>query len=303
VRGLFVKALWLAPLNFGLLWGPALAGALMAWRKDRRAGFPAMFALAYCASIIPFFIVSRYRLALVPPLAMFSAAFLFWMGQKLKARSFGILGLAGAWLAFSLWLGLAPTARSREPMSTEYQILANVYLAAGRPAQALVYYDKALEAMPGSAEVVRGKGEALRKLDPEGAKELIEKERDPYLSADELIELAERARRFSRFAIAAGLYERAVEKDPDNGAARLRLASLYRSWPEIRDLDRALAHAKKALEIEPRSIEAMLELGICLAEAGRPEEAKDLFNQVLAIDPGNKDAIHDLQNLEKMEGD
>ena len=71
----FVPVLWLAVLGFGVLWGPALLGALWLPLRDRRAQYPALFALLYGLSIIPFFIVDRYRLALCPAIALFFSTF------------------------------------------------------------------------------------------------------------------------------------------------------------------------------------------------------------------------------------
>jgi 4-amino-4-deoxy-L-arabinose transferase-like glycosyltransferase len=163
-RQKFVPVLWLAVLGFGVLWGPALIGALWLPLRDRRALYPALFTLLYGLSIIPFYIVDRYRLALCPAFALFFAAGIFFMARKWRARQRVAVAIAGIWLLASLLLGFLPTPESRSPMMMEYYLLGNAYLITGKPESAIACYDLALKVQPDNKEAVNNRMIAIRQL-------------------------------------------------------------------------------------------------------------------------------------------
>ena len=64
--------------------------------------------------------------------------------------------------------------------------------------------------------------------------------------------------------------------------------------------DLALAHASKAVEIQPGDPQANFVLGVVLAQGGRVEEAKNIMKQILTIYPDYKMARDALTQLESV---
>jgi len=169
-RQKFVPILWLAILGFGVLWGPALIGVFGLTLTDRRALFPTLFAVLYGLSIIPFYIVDRYRMALCPAIAIFFAAGIFLMARKWRLRQWGGVIIAGVWLLASLLIGFLPTPESKSPMMMEYYLLGNAYLITGKPASAIAYYDLVLEVQPDNKDAINNRMIAIGKLKRSGNK-------------------------------------------------------------------------------------------------------------------------------------
>jgi predicted O-linked N-acetylglucosamine transferase (SPINDLY family) len=67
------------------------------------------------------------------------------------------------------------------------------------------------------------------------------------------------------------------------GEARLLVSSGY--------LSEALDNCRRAVRNDPRSVEALTILGQCLGSQGKTEEALELYDQVLALQPGHEGAI------------
>lgn len=163
-RQKFVPVLWIAIVGFGVLWGPALVGALWLLLRDRRALYPGLFALFYGLSIIPFYIVDRYRLALCPAIAIFFAAGMFFLVQEWRVRQWGTVAIACVWLLVSLLLGFLPTPESKSPMVMEYYLLGNAYLITGKPVSAIGCYDTLLEIQPDNKAAINNRIIAIRML-------------------------------------------------------------------------------------------------------------------------------------------
>ncbi|MBN1826175.1 MAG: tetratricopeptide repeat protein [Candidatus Eisenbacteria bacterium] len=75
----------LLPLGFGLIVPLALLGMLGGIREKRRL-LLVLFLGFYSLSIVSFFICSRYRMPLLPPLLLFAAAALLRLGGDLRRR-------------------------------------------------------------------------------------------------------------------------------------------------------------------------------------------------------------------------
>jgi spermidine synthase len=84
------------------------------------------------------------------------------------------------------------------------------------------------------------------------------------------------------FREAAGEFRRALELNPDSGAAHQSFAQLLR---DIGDPYQAIGHYREALRIAPRQPELHTELGRCLALAGRADEAVSEFREAISLEP------------------
>lgn len=164
VRNHFVWALRIPFLGFGLLWFPAILGTVHLLRRDSRAWYPALFALLYAMSIIPFFIVARYRLAVLPAMCVFAPASALWVREMVRNRKYQTLARVGAMAALALLISFAPTRESKWPQPFCAYNIANAYLDTGRPREAIQWYDRALKTLPGHPDITAARERAMRML-------------------------------------------------------------------------------------------------------------------------------------------
>lgn len=82
-------------------------------------------------------------------------------------------------------------------------------------------------------------------------------------------------------------FKKAVEKDPDDFAARNYLSDFYiqKNLP-----DSAIAHLRKMREIRPGDLQIQMTLGQIYLEAGQFDSAKASFGEILDHDPSDKAA-------------
>jgi tetratricopeptide (TPR) repeat protein len=191
-----------------LLMAPALVGLALALARWRRHALPLAWVLAYAASVIPFIVVSRLRLPLLPALAVLAAvaADRAWelLATSRRAAAAGVLAAVAAAL-----VALRP---GRQPLrATDFQMAAAAYEtrarqleedgAAGRAAAA---YARAVVLNPDHLGAVEG---AARLRPPVTAVE------NPY--AAELCRRAGEAAQGGRLDEAARLLEEAVQEAPE----------------------------------------------------------------------------------------
>ncbi len=103
----------------------------------------------------------------------------------------------------------------------------------------------------------------------------------------------------SGFHNALKQFEKAVEIDPEFAPAYAYMADTYGHTHHVAELfssdearDRGIAAAKKALEIDPRSAEAMSALALIYASRDRQKEAFELMEKSLSIKPNDAHSRH-----------
>jgi lipopolysaccharide biosynthesis regulator YciM len=74
----------------------------------------------------------------------------------------------------------------------------------------------------------------------------------------------------------------AIETDPRNTRALLRLADLYHQAAKY---DQAIDFYRRALDVRPEDVEARNHMGVCLREIGKSDEALAQFRTALSYDP------------------
>jgi Dolichyl-phosphate-mannose-protein mannosyltransferase len=121
--------LWFA-LGFGVLLPLGGAGLLVFARRGRALSLLLVYMLCALFGLVYSVVHARYRLALVPPLLVFGAAFLVWLLDELRARRLRRIAI-GAGLVGLLALGqhgLAPLVpRGDYARPQEYLIAAAIY--------------------------------------------------------------------------------------------------------------------------------------------------------------------------------
>lgn len=85
-------------LWFGQLFALATLGAVLGWRR-RAARVLLAVVLVYLASLLPFFIMARLRVQLLPPLAVLAGGALAWLAATVRARQGRPLATAAAIVA------------------------------------------------------------------------------------------------------------------------------------------------------------------------------------------------------------
>ena len=196
-HSLLLRALW--PIsNFGTLAPLAIAGMVSTRGLRGRLGPLYLVVLGLTASVVPFYVLARYRYPMVPSLALFASALLCEAFERLKSRDLRPLELPAYTLAVAAvlvgWrlfpkdkpgaityhnLGVSCSmrgnsteaidhfARSLEirPDLTQARLsMANELRAVGRLEEAVVEYRRVLEAMPENAFAHGGLAKALDEL-------------------------------------------------------------------------------------------------------------------------------------------
>jgi tetratricopeptide (TPR) repeat protein len=105
---------------------------------------------------------------------------------------------------------------------------------------------------------------------------------------------AQRLRDAGRLDDAARRLKELVRKDPDNPAVHLALSSVHFRRKDSRA---AIAAGRRAVELNPESAVAVLDLAFAYQAAGRVDEAASGFERVLALDPENLKALVNLAEI------
>ena len=103
--------------------------------------------------------------------------------------------------------------------------------------------------------------------------------------------------KLKKFKDAGSCYREAVRFAPGNTTFRKNLADfifVIEHHPE-----EAIIHYHEVLKSSPKDIEALMMIGRICQSLGSKEEARNFFNLVLSIEPGNIDASQALDNLNK----
>lgn len=232
---------WLAPL--------ALVGLAVAWRRGGAHVVMGAFLAAYTLSIALFFVAGRYRLAVVPLVAVYAAAALVWAGERLREWAWRpLLAAAAAAAALAVLLGLNLLGDNPR------RHLAETHFRAGRQAEesrlvapALAHYRAAVAAWPAHAKAWLSLGVALSEQGDKAAAESAVRE--------------------------------AVRRDPAYGRAYYNLALLVHGRG---DPGEAIALLQEATRRDPDYYGGWRGLAVVLAAEGRLGEARAVLAQIAA---------------------
>lgn len=232
---------WLAPL--------ALVGLAVAWRRDGAHAVMGAFLAVYTLSIALFFVAGRYRLAVVPLIAVYAAGALVWAGERLRRRAWRpllVAAAAAAALAALLGLNLLGDNPRRH--------LAETHFRAGRQAEesgliapALAHYRAAVAAWPAHAKAWLSLGIALSEQGDKAAAESAVRE--------------------------------ALRRDPGYGRAYYNLALLVHGRG---DPGEAIALLQEATRRDPDYYGGWRGLAVVLAAEGRLGEARAVLARIAA---------------------
>ncbi|MBW2389484.1 MAG: tetratricopeptide repeat protein [Deltaproteobacteria bacterium] len=246
--------------HFGVLAPLAVLGLIITWR--RRAILVPLYLLfaAYTATLVVFYVFARYRLPLVPFLALFAGAgvtkgrtYLTESSRAVIARSLLAVFVVAV---FCNW----PIADKQYMRSVTHYNLANELAGVGRVDEAIGEFRKAVALHAGNALAVHNLGALLA-----GRGDLTAAESN---------------------------YRQALEINPKYVQAHFNLA---RTLLEIGDPDSAIESFGRGLAIEPRHAEVYNELGEIHATRREWASAIKNYETALGLQPGFDRARRNLE--------
>jgi tetratricopeptide (TPR) repeat protein len=226
--------------SFGIVCPLGIVGLVLAVRRRKEAWLLALFALAYPAAIIAFFVVARYRLPMVPALAVFAAYAALWMAAAARERRWRPLAWAAAGFV-ALFVLVHVNFYRIHPLNgfaQSYYRLGIIHEAKANLAAAEANYRKALEMDPAIVPAHVNLGILLS--------------------------------RQGRFDAALVELKDAVARDPEYDKALYNLGLVY---ADLGATDSALVMLDRALAVNPAYGLARLAKTAALYEVGDLDEA------------------------------
>jgi tetratricopeptide (TPR) repeat protein len=253
--------------GFGLLFPMALWGL---WLAASRRSLPlpvAAYLLVMTASCVVLIVSSRYRLPLVPALAVFAGGAAVQLLNRLRERRFRELAPAAAVVVAAVLVSQVRDHAHSRNTAEEWALSASSLQMLGRNEEAKAAVRRALEE------------------DPRSALAWVQEGRIHFAEGD--------------LDRAGGAFERAVEISPDYQLARLMLGQARRRKG---DEEGALRELRRSLWLVPDDPGTLAELGSLLLSRGQAKEAADHLRRLVAIDPANTGATLALARAEVAAG-
>jgi tetratricopeptide (TPR) repeat protein len=335
----YTNVLKLPLLSYALVMPFGLVGlAVSLWRRKRHALVPAAGLLVWAVLTVGFFVIWRYRLPAVPFMLVLGGYAVYAlihaaMERKYVAVAAMIACGAALWAVSELNLldvddeGYLPTHIVNEGALHE---------AAGRYEEALEMYREASDMEPSDARpyyhmgrVYANKGMAAEARDHMDRAISLNPNYRPFVHATLGIALA----KVEKYEEAAAYFEKALDADPrfclaaynlglcqykldrrEEAVETLILASevcrddvaamvsVSRMLIELGEVDRGIALGRAALEINPRTPEALYAVGLGYEAQGRYGEAVAFFERALRYLPSSKELRDKVQELRSMDG-
>jgi Flp pilus assembly protein TadD len=254
-------------LSFGIVFGLGFAAMILAARGLGRLSM-VVFFFGYAASVVVFFVFSRYRVPALPALFPFAGAMLPWLADSYRVRPspHAPRPLFPAQLAGGLALILAAFALTLYPVhhgtgNTEAaQSLVNLgslYYHEGDTARAVATFEEALSTKPGHAEASRNLG-------------IIMLGRGNTDRALELLSDAARA-------------------EPSNPSTHLFLGRIYERQGQH---ETACLEFGKAVALAPGRVELRFELATALQGLNKYPQAIAQYDTMIQLAPDNPVVRH-----------
>ncbi len=144
-----------SPARWEWLMGLALLGGLVSWNRRRELVPLWGFAIVYTASVVLFFVCSRYRTPILPVLFIFSGCGLDWLFERIRTQP--SRAAAGFTLVLAVALGSrVPPAGIRPSVAVGTMQLAQAEAAAGNHEKARTLFEQALAVGGANPQVING---------------------------------------------------------------------------------------------------------------------------------------------------
>jgi tetratricopeptide (TPR) repeat protein len=267
---------------FGILLPLALAGVWLCRSQWRRFLPVYLFAGAYSLSFIIFFVCSRYRMPLVPIVAIFAAIGLMGLAgpvaKRERAIAFGIV--LGAFLLLNVNFAAAGRVPGRDQ---NYFAIATDLHQQGKDAEALAEVRRGLgsdslaDVLKFEAMLLAGTGDfAEAERAARAVVRLYPSDTDSY---EALAGVLVNARQYDSAAV---YYEIVRSRDPYSFEAWNNLGNIALLR---KDFAKARYYYEGALKLRPADAAVITNLGICEYYQGQIAEARARWQEALKLDP------------------
>jgi tetratricopeptide (TPR) repeat protein len=159
----FSPPLRLPLLPFSVILGVAVLGCVPSVRSEP-GRVMAAWVVIYSASVIAFFIFSRYRLHIVPVLAAFAGAGIVWAAARLRGREYRALVVPGIAAILCATLSAAAFPSYRQEDTNSVAALAELYEERSDYDQARRVVDEGLARHPEDARLLCAKGKLCLRI-------------------------------------------------------------------------------------------------------------------------------------------
>lgn len=114
-----------------------------------------------------------------------------------------------------------------------------------------------------------------------------------------LLRMAQLERQKGELDDAAGHLQQAVKSEPANQDAHLELGRLLY---ERKDISGAIAETQKVLDLNPKQVDALYNMGAIYANLGNVERARSYWSKAVAVDPASDSGQKARSGLTKLGG-
>jgi Flp pilus assembly protein TadD len=273
----------------------ALIGLVLSAQQFRRVGILHLYVVMQTIITSLFFVTGRYRLTVLPVLAIFAAyALLHFLREWRQQRVGTVLGMLAAFV-FLFW-ATSPSRLSLNMREIERWHATILALRHSRTESGLELARSILahvtEEHPESAESHRFYGEVLRKSgDFDAADRELRRAWTLRPNAVVLLELGELYSEAGNDSLAVKAYKDAITLAPFLKEAHEKLAFAY---VKIGKTNMAIDEFNNALANDPADASLRVNLGVTYGELGMSDEALRQFGLALQYDDSNWKARYNL---------
>ena len=247
--------------HFGVVAPLALLGIWVTWPRRTQLWMVYAMLAIYAASVLAFYVFTRYRYPMLPFLVVFAAVGLVELPRLIRDRSapgvMPCIALTALFAVFANWPILSKTSMRAATSNTYGTALRDL----GQMDEAVSYYQEALVLSPDYATAHNNLGIVLR------AQGDIE---------------------------AATTHHREAVRLEPSGAAHYNLANVLAAQGIGAE---AVEHYRRSLEFEPGLVGALNNLGLLLRAQGNLDEAEASFREVLQRAPNDVTALRNLAKV------
>jgi len=250
-------------LPFGLIGPLSLLGMAIGLKKWRNYLLIYLFILSYMASIVIFFVCSRFRMPVIPFLIIFASFSLWWLINKIEHKgkfSVAVFLIVLLILFFGLNTERAKVVGDQSLM--DHFSLGTIYKDSGKLDLAIREYEITLQRYPNFAPAHNNLGNIYS---DQGKTDLAIEE-----------------------------FNKAIQSDPTFDKSYFNLAIVYHRQG---NLDTAIEYYSKAIKISPHFELAHLNLANVYYQKGLKEKAQEEWKKVLELNPNNLEVKRWLEQM------
>lgn len=266
---------------FAVLAGLGLVGMAMAAYRQRWTSFPVWgFALVYTASVVLFFVCSRFRVPVLPALMIFAGHACALAFTACRERRYGRMA---SMLLPALAIGLLTRVLPAALVASDANGFGQLALAeqrAGRHVEALELFEAGLGADPNHRYLRPWMAQSLLEMgEPGRALRLCEETLEDFPDQPEALDVWLEAKyRQQDFGSMVQRARAVLERSPGLAQVRYQLGRALFASGQPAD---ALVEFRRVREEDPSSFNAPFAMGVVLRAAGEAAAAREAFAAAL----------------------